>query len=106
MTGARHLYVHVPFCAHRCGYCDFVTVTGADDRLAARYVDALVAELRRHAARAAHAVFGLKADPEALDDAVRGAVPAGATVHVEAGGVRVSLVPRALLAELEPAASV
>ena len=37
----RHLYVHVPFCAHRCGYCDFVTVTGADDGLAARYVDAL-----------------------------------------------------------------
>ena len=26
--GSRHLYVHLPFCAHRCGYCDFVTVVG------------------------------------------------------------------------------
>ena len=40
----RHLYVHVPFCAHRCGYCDFVTVTGHDD-LHAAYVDALLHEL-------------------------------------------------------------
>lgn len=42
--GARHLYVHVPFCASRCGYCDFVTVTGHRDQYA-RYVDALLAEL-------------------------------------------------------------
>jgi oxygen-independent coproporphyrinogen III oxidase len=41
---ARHLYVHLPFCAHRCGYCDFVTVTGHDGSHGA-YVDALLAEL-------------------------------------------------------------
>jgi putative oxygen-independent coproporphyrinogen III oxidase len=40
----RHLYVHVPFCAHRCGYCDFVTVVGRE-ALHGRYVDALLAEL-------------------------------------------------------------
>jgi putative oxygen-independent coproporphyrinogen III oxidase len=41
---AAHLYVHLPFCAHRCGYCDFVTVTGRDGQHAA-YVDALLREL-------------------------------------------------------------
>jgi oxygen-independent coproporphyrinogen III oxidase len=40
----RHLYVHLPFCAHRCGYCDFVTVVGRRGDHA-RYVDALLAEL-------------------------------------------------------------
>jgi oxygen-independent coproporphyrinogen III oxidase len=41
----RHLYVHLPFCAHRCGYCDFVTVVGRKGRHDA-YVDALLTELR------------------------------------------------------------
>jgi oxygen-independent coproporphyrinogen-3 oxidase len=42
--GARHLYVHLPFCASRCGYCDFVTVVGHSD-LHGAYVDALLGEL-------------------------------------------------------------
>jgi oxygen-independent coproporphyrinogen-3 oxidase len=41
---ARHLYVHLPFCAHRCGYCDFVTAVGRHEEHAP-YVDALLAEL-------------------------------------------------------------
>ena len=45
MSGhVRHLYVHLPFCAHRCGYCDFVTVVGRE-QLHARYVDAVLTEL-------------------------------------------------------------
>jgi oxygen-independent coproporphyrinogen-3 oxidase len=36
--------VHLPFCSHRCGYCDFVTVVGRD-RDHGAYVDALLAEL-------------------------------------------------------------
>src|SRR5262249_22699850 len=41
---ARHLYVHLPFCSSRCGYCDFVTVVGRDDQHG-RYVEALLHEL-------------------------------------------------------------
>ena len=44
VTGVRHLYVHLPFCAHRCGYCDFVTVVGRRGQHGA-YVDALLREL-------------------------------------------------------------
>ena len=44
MSGVHHLYVHLPFCAHRCGYCDFVTVVGRHGEHDA-YVDALLREL-------------------------------------------------------------
>jgi oxygen-independent coproporphyrinogen III oxidase len=42
-SGVRHLYVHLPFCAHRCGYCDFVTVVGKQGQHRA-YVDAVLTE--------------------------------------------------------------
>jgi oxygen-independent coproporphyrinogen-3 oxidase len=44
VTGARHLYAHLPFCSSRCGYCDFVTVVGRDGEHD-RYVGALLREL-------------------------------------------------------------
>lgn len=42
----RHVYVHVPFCRHRCGYCDFTLVAGRDD-LIDRYLAAIGRELER-----------------------------------------------------------
>ncbi len=53
----RHLYVHLPFCAHRCGYCDFVTATGRDHMHGA-YVDALLRELaEEHDSGAVDTIF-------------------------------------------------
>ncbi|WP_411277663.1 radical SAM family heme chaperone HemW [Gaiella sp.] len=52
---ARHLYVHLPFCVHRCGYCDFVTVVGRIDQHEA-YADALLAELASESGSLADAV--------------------------------------------------
>ena len=43
------VYVHIPFCAHRCHYCDFNTYEGLGE-LHTRYVDALVADIRRSGA--------------------------------------------------------
>lgn len=40
------VYVHVPFCRHRCGYCDFAT-SDEQDGLKPRYVAALGAVMAR-----------------------------------------------------------
>ena len=46
------VYIHVPFCATRCGYCDFNTYTPTEvDSSHAQYLDALERELELAAAR-------------------------------------------------------
>ncbi|MDU7512405.1 MAG: radical SAM family heme chaperone HemW, partial [Corynebacterium sp.] len=55
MTEPFGLYIHVPFCATRCGYCDFNTYTpgelGSPRDLTGLYLDALDRELELAAAR-------------------------------------------------------
>lgn len=43
----KSAYVHIPFCAHRCPYCDFAIVdeSATDSPERQRYVDAVVAEI-------------------------------------------------------------
>jgi len=43
MTPAYSLYFHVPFCVHRCAYCDFNTYAGQEEMIPA-YVEALSRE--------------------------------------------------------------
>ena len=38
------IYLHIPFCVHRCAYCDFNTYAGQEDSIPA-YVDALLREI-------------------------------------------------------------
>ena len=46
MSGPFGVYVHVPFCRHRCDYCAFATYTDRDHLMEA-YVTACVSEVQR-----------------------------------------------------------
>ena len=84
----RSLYVHVPFCAHRCGYCDFVT-TSRSPELHERYVAALATEarLRGHGERTYDTIFVGGGTPTLLEpsamDSLLGWVEARAAAGAE-----------------------
>ncbi|HKY25810.1 MAG TPA: radical SAM family heme chaperone HemW [Gaiella sp.] len=102
---ARHLYVHLPFCANRCGYCDFVTAVGRRGEHRA-YVDAVVAELELERAWLAERVETVFVgggtptftEPDALA-VVLDRLPRGDEVTVEANPETVSPELAALLRE-------
>jgi putative oxygen-independent coproporphyrinogen III oxidase len=106
VSGAvRHLYVHLPFCGHRCGYCDFVTVVGRRGEHG-RYVDALLAELELERAMLSPHVKTVFlgggtptfTEPEALRRVLR-SLPAAKEVTVEANPETVTPRLAALLRE-------
>lgn len=41
------LYIHIPFCVRKCGYCDFLSAS-ADEKARDRYVQALLMEIERY----------------------------------------------------------
>jgi oxygen-independent coproporphyrinogen-3 oxidase len=103
VSGARHLYVHLPFCASRCGYCDFVTAVGRRDQHAP-YVEALLTELeleRGLIAPELDTVFLGGGTPTFTEPAalarLLGALPAAAEVTVEANPETVTPALAALL---------
>jgi len=101
--GARHLYAHLPFCAHRCGYCDFVTLVGREAQHGG-YVTALLAELELELdllAPAVETVFvgggtPTFTEPDALAR-VLAALPAAKEVTIEANPETVTPELAALL---------
>ena len=40
------IYLHIPFCQHKCSYCDFISYQGQDGKARTRYVKALIKEIR------------------------------------------------------------
>lgn len=92
-AGVAHLYVHLPFCASRCGYCAFVVEVGREDARDA-YLQAVLAELDRERAvlGSLRTVYLGGGTPTlmggdrlvALLDAIRPLLAPGAEVTVEA----------------------
>jgi oxygen-independent coproporphyrinogen III oxidase len=88
--GVRHLYVHLPFCAHRCGYCDFVTLVGRPGEHRS-YVEALLRELEFERGRLAEPLETIFlgggtptfTEPAALDRLLA-ALPRATEVTIEA----------------------
>ncbi len=94
MLPGTGLYIHVPFCAIKCHYCDFACVAGLD-ALMEPYVEAVERELAAYADRhdrARRAAGAASADP------VLGARLAVASVYL--GGGTPSLLPPGLLERL------
>ncbi len=56
MSDAIGLYIHIPFCRHKCFYCDFNSVAGQENRID-EYVDVLILEIESQKKR----VVGRKA---------------------------------------------
>ncbi len=44
--GALFLYVHVPFCEYRCGFCNLLTLSQPDADLPGKYLDTLALQAR------------------------------------------------------------
>lgn len=62
------LYVHLPFCAAKCHYCDFFSVA-AEGQDRGTMLDAILEEARRFAPRAPRTVFFGGGTPSLLDEA-------------------------------------
>ena len=48
MSKTLGIYIHIPFCASKCGYCDFYSCAGRD-RLMPKYHNALLRHIRESA---------------------------------------------------------
>lgn len=47
---AQSAYIHIPFCAHKCDFCDFAAFAGVDD-LSAQYCSIVAKEIEERAPR-------------------------------------------------------
>lgn len=77
------LYLHIPFCRHRCSYCDFNTYTSLLD-LREVYADALIAEIGqvgRYKKRKVHTIFFGGGTPSLMSSEDLGRILTAVSTH-------------------------
>lgn len=51
LSGNGHsLYLHVPFCKTKCGYCNLFSITGMDEIYFEKYIDAVIRQMKQYSA--------------------------------------------------------
>jgi len=89
LLSSLSLYFHIPFCTHRCAYCDFNTYAGQEELIPA-YVEALCREIKFVGARFPSAIRAERMDGEV--EAGRGVKDKGKAHTVFFGGGTPSLL--------------
>lgn len=83
------LYLHIPFCRHRCAYCDFNTYTSLLD-LREAYAEAMVEEIGQVASgvrRPVHTIFFGGGTPSLMPPAALGQIIGAVREHFELSAV-------------------
>ncbi|MCP4416345.1 MAG: radical SAM protein, partial [Chloroflexi bacterium] len=84
-TASLSLYLHIPFCRHRCAYCDFNTYTSLGD-LQEAYANGLITEMAQVSGgqrRAAHTIFFGGGTPSLMSPAAIERILDGMKAHFE-----------------------
>jgi putative oxygen-independent coproporphyrinogen III oxidase len=81
-AGRVHLYLHIPYCASKCPYCDFNSVAGRDHEHQ-RYVAALLREVQRLPIGPYRTIFIGGGTPTMLSAGLLARLLAGVRQHVQ-----------------------
>lgn len=84
------LYVHVPFCFHKCHYCDFYSITQQSPQRMAAYVDRVLAEAEKwtgHGALRPRTIFFGGGTPTLLPTDELGRLVGGLRERIDASGL-------------------
>lgn len=101
----RAVYLHVPFCVKRCGYCDFATAALADDEATRQhrqqfYLNAIRREIAAAPPRPAATVYFGGGTPSVLAPPVLGDLLERVTLHGGRDGAELTLEANPTTVEL------